>query len=74
MLLLTRKIGETIMVGNDISITVLSIRGGQVRLGFNAPKEVPIHREEIYTKIKSEINPTHFNHRNSHNDDQQAVI
>ena len=47
MLILTRRVGETLVIGDGISVTVLSVKGGQVRLGVNAPKEVPVHREEI---------------------------
>lgn len=54
MLILTRRIGETVMIGNDISATVLGIKGNQVRIGVNAPKEVAVHREEIYERIKKE--------------------
>ena len=52
MLILTRKAGETVLIGDDISITVLSVRGNQVKLGVQAPKEVSVHREEIYQRIK----------------------
>ena len=51
MLLLTRKVGETIRIGDDVSVTILGIQGGQIRLGINAPLEVPVHREEIYQRI-----------------------
>lgn len=54
MLILTRRIGETLTIGDDISVTVLDVRGAQVRLGINAPSEIPVHREEIYQKIKRE--------------------
>ncbi|MDD0824921.1 carbon storage regulator CsrA [Mannheimia sp. AT1] len=53
MLILTRKIGEVLLVGDDVEITVLSIRGNQVKLGVNAPKEISVHRQEIYDKIKA---------------------
>lgn len=52
MLILTRRGGETLMVGNDITVTVLGIKGNQVRLGVNAPKDIVVHREEVYEKIK----------------------
>ncbi|QLB13836.1 carbon storage regulator CsrA [Bisgaardia hudsonensis] len=52
MLILTRKAGESLLIGDDISITILNIRGNQVKIGVNAPKEVSVHREEIYQKIK----------------------
>ena len=51
MLILTRKVGESVLIGDDISITVLSVRGNQVKLGVQAPKEVSVHREEIYHRI-----------------------
>jgi carbon storage regulator len=54
MLILTRRVGETVMIGNDITVTVLGIKGNQVRVGVNAPKEVAVHREEIYERIKRE--------------------
>ena len=54
MLILTRKVGETIMIGDEITVTVLGIKGDQVRIGTNAPKTVAIHREEIYERIKRE--------------------
>ena len=56
MLILTRRVGETLMVGDDVSITVLGVKGNQVRIGINAPKDVPVHREEIYQRIKMEEN------------------
>ncbi|HHF4615388.1 TPA: carbon storage regulator CsrA [Haemophilus influenzae] len=52
MLILTRKVGESVLIGDDISITVLSVRGNQVKLGVEALKEVSVHREEIYQRIK----------------------
>lgn len=52
MLILTRKAGETVLLGDDISITVLSVRGNQVKLGVKAPKDVSVHREEIYKRIR----------------------
>lgn len=54
MLILTRRAGETVMIGEDIQFTVLSVKGNQVRIGVNAPKDVEVHREEIYLKIKEE--------------------
>ncbi len=54
MLILTRRAGETVMIGSDITITVLGVKGNQVRIGINAPKDVAVHREEIYERIKSE--------------------
>ena len=54
MLILTRRAGETVMIGSDISITVLGVKGNQVRIGINAPRDVAVHREEIYERIKNE--------------------
>lgn len=54
MLILTRRVGETVMVGDEVTVTVLGVKGNQVRLGINAPKHVAVHREEIYERIKHE--------------------
>jgi carbon storage regulator len=54
MLILTRRVGETVMIGDDVTITVLGVKGNQVRVGINAPKQVAVHREEIYERIKRE--------------------
>lgn len=54
MLILTRRVGETLMIGDQVSVTVLGVKGNQVRLGINAPKDVAVHREEIYERIHHE--------------------
>lgn len=51
MLILTRRVGETVIIGNDVDVTVLGVKGNQVRLGVKAPREVTVHREEIYQRI-----------------------
>ena len=63
MLILTRRVGETVMIGDDVTITVLGVKGNQVRVGINAPKHVAVHREEIYERIK----------REQHNNDSEDV-
>ena len=54
MLILTRRVGETLMIGDAVTVTVLGVKGNQVRIGVNAPKDVSVHREEIYERIKKE--------------------
>jgi len=56
MLILTRRVGETLMIGDEVTVTVLGVKGNQVRIGVNAPKDVAVHREEIYERIKLERN------------------
>ena len=54
MLILTRRVGETVMIGNDVTVTILGVKGNQVRVGVNAPRDVAVHREEIFERIKRE--------------------
>ena len=59
MLILTRRVGETLMIGDEITVTVLGVKGNQVRIGVNAPKDVAVHREEIFERIKQEKSEPH---------------
>jgi carbon storage regulator len=54
MLILTRRVGESIQIGDDTTVTVLGVKGNQVRIGVNAPKEVEVHREEVYNRIQQD--------------------
>ncbi|MBK1648416.1 carbon storage regulator CsrA [Rhabdochromatium marinum] len=57
MLILTRRVGETLMIGDEVTVTVLGVKGNQVRIGVNAPRDVAVHREEIYERIRQEQTP-----------------
>ena len=59
MLILTRRVGETLIIGDNVTVTVLGVKGNQVRIGVNAPKDVTVHREEIYERIKKEKEQNH---------------
>ena len=59
MLILTRKVGEVIMIGEDVVVKVLGVRSGQVKIGIEAPRELPVHRHEIFERIKSEESSPH---------------
>ena len=66
MLILTRRVGETIMIGDGVTVTVLGVKGNQVRIGVNAPKDIAVHREEIYERIKAEQSGDAPGHSGSH--------
>ena len=59
MLILTRRVGESLMIGDEVTVTVLGVKGNQVRIGVNAPKDVSVHREEIYERIQAEKGASH---------------
>ena len=68
MLILTRRIGETLMIGEEVTVTVLGVKGNQVRIGVNAPKDVAVHREEIFERIKREEHAGASAHTDDHGD------
>lgn len=61
MLILTRRTGESVKIGDDVTVTVLGVKHGQTRIGITAPKSVAVHREEVYERIRAERSPTHCN-------------
>lgn len=69
MLILTRRVGETLVIGDDVTITVLGVRGNQVRVGVSAPKDVAVHREEIYQRIQDEKTDENSVENNKKDDD-----
>lgn len=61
MLILTRRVGESLVIGDNVNVTVLGVKGNQVRIGVNAPRDVTVHREEIYQRIQGEDTPNNGN-------------
>jgi carbon storage regulator len=57
MLILTRRVGETVMIGDSVTVTIIGVKGTQIRIGINAPKNITVHREEIYDRIRRELLP-----------------
>ena len=65
MLILTRRVGETLMIGDEVSVTVLSAKGNNIRIGINAPKEVSVHREEVYQRIAKQDSEDKYHNKNT---------
>ena len=63
VLILTRRPGETLMIGSDITVTILGVKGSQIRIGVNAPKSIPVHRQELYERIQREDRHRHESRR-----------
>ncbi len=73
MLILTRRVGESVVIGEDVTVTVLGVKGNQVRIGINAPKQVAVHREEIFERIKSGRGSSGNSDGNKSSDDQNTM-
>jgi len=74
MLILTRRVGETVMIGEDVTVTVLGVKGNQVRIGVSAPRDVAVHREEIFERIKREEAGGHRPDAVSDSDEETAIL